>query len=119
MTIDPFEVHRILEHIATTHPEYRVQPCDPRYEDGRDKYMFSSHHFVSHYRALHQGDYANLLVRCMHSSIGQDRSAHGQIASCLGRYAKHHVSIRPIGRRVSRDVHDNIVRPMWWVWTRS
>lgn len=119
MTLAPSEIEEILRRIATMHPEYKVQPGDPHYEGGRDVYVFSSHHFVSHYRALHQGEYANLLVRCIHSRIGQDRSAHGQIASCLARYAKNPSnSIRPIGRMDSKDVHDNVVRPMWWAWRR-
>lgn len=118
MRLTDLEVREILDHIATTHPEYKVKPGERNYERGRDTYVFSSHHFLSHYRALHQGEYANLLVSCMHSRIGQDRSAHGQIASCLARYAKIHDEIRSIGRWESRDVHDNIVRPMWWVWRR-
>ena len=119
MRLSDFEIREILNHIATTHPEYRAKSGEPFYERGRETYLFSSHHFVSHYRAINPNDYADLLDRCRHSRAGQDRTAHGQIASCLGRYAKHHDEIRPIGRRVSRDVHDNIVRPMWWVWRRA
>lgn len=119
MKLHHSEIDEILNHLAITHPEYKVKSGEPYFESGRDVYRFSSHHFVSHYRALHQREYADLLVQCMRSRIGQDRLAHGQIASCLGRYAKNHDNILSIGRRISRDVHDNIVRPMWWVWRRN
>lgn len=118
MRLSDLEIERILDRIATTHPEYRVKSKELHYTRGRVTYIFSSHHFISHYRASNPEAYVDLLDRCRHSRAGQDRSAHGQIASCLGRYSKHHDNIRPIGRRVSKDVHDNNVRPMWWVWSR-
>ena len=118
MRLSDLEIERILDRIATTHPEYRVKSGESHYVRGRVTYFFSSHHFISHYRARNPGDYAELLDSCRRSRAGQDRSAHAQIASCLGRYAKYHDEIRPIGRRISKDVHDNNVRPMWWVWRR-
>jgi hypothetical protein len=118
MRLEDSEIERILDRIAATHPEYRVKNGELFYEKGRETYLFSSHHFISHYRVRNSGDYADLLDSYRHSRAGQDRTAHGQVASCLGRYAKHHHNVRPIGRRVSKDVHDNVVRPKWWVWSR-
>lgn len=118
MTVDVTKIRDILERIAATHPKYRVKSGVPYYLRGREAYLFSSHHFISHYRARNPEAYADLLDRCRHSRVGQDRSAHAQIASCLGRYAKYRDEIRPIGRRINKDVHDNNVRPMWWVWRR-
>lgn len=98
------------------HPEYIVRRGGLYFIEERDTYRFSSHHFIEQYRAIHPRDYAQLLLACTHSRIGQDKSAHGQIAACLGRYAKGRTELRKIGRRmISRDVHGNMVRPMWWI----
>lgn len=118
MWIDPTEIRRIIRRMIDRHPEYRVKPGEPYYEAGRDTYLFSSHHFIEQYRASHQRDYAILLLSCMFSRIGQDRDAHGQIAARLSQYAKGRGSrLTKIGRiALSRDVHGNMVRPMWWVY---
>lgn len=40
-----------------------------------------------HYRAINQQRYTNLHDSCRYGCAGRDRTAHTQIASCLGRYA--------------------------------
>lgn len=117
MKIDNPEIERIIREMIALHPEYKVKNSDPFYRVGYDTYRFSSHHFIEQYRKMHPHDYAQLLLACTHSRIGQDRSAHGQIAACLGRYAKGRTDLRKIGRRaLSRDVHGNMVLPMWWIY---
>ena len=54
----------------------------------------------------------------MFSRIGQDRNAHDQIAVRLSQYAESVGSgLTKVGRiALSRDVHGNMVRPMWWIY---
>ncbi len=117
MRIDNPEIERIISEMIVLHPEYKVKKGEPYYRKGYDTYCFSSHQFIEQYRKMHPRDYAQLLLACTHSRIGQDRSAHGQIAACLGRFAKGRTDIKKIGRRaLSRDVHGNMVLPMWWIY---
>lgn len=120
MELDNTEIRRIIESMISRHPEYKVNPGEPYYVAGRDTYLFSSHHFIEIYRALHQRDYAILLLSCMFSRIGQDRDAHDQIAVRLSEYSNIAGSgLTKIGRiALSRDVHGNMVRPMWWIYRR-
>ena len=119
MELDDTEIRRIIRRMIARHPEYRVKPGEPYYVAGRDTYLFSSHHFIEQYRAEHQRDYAILLLSCMFSRIGQDRDAHDQIAVRLSQYADSAGSeLTKVGRiALSRDVHGNMVRPMWWIFT--
>lgn len=118
MEIDDIEIERIIGIMVRRHPEYKVKPGEPYYVVGRDTYLFSSHHFIELYRAEHPRDYAILLLSCMFSRIGQDRDAHGQIAVRLSQYAESVGSgLTKVGRiALSRDVHGNMVRPMWWIY---
>lgn len=118
MRIDPTEIRRIIVRMIAMHPEYIVRRGEPYFIEGRDTYRFSSHHFIEQYRAMHPIPYSILLVSCWFSRRGVDRDAHGQIGACLSRYSEDHRSgLTKIGRiELSRDVHGNMVRPMWWIY---
>lgn len=115
MILQSFEVEDILDRVIRVTPQ--LKPGDRHYRPGFRTYKFSSHNFIEKYRQWNEDAYQRLLARCSGSRAGQDRSAHGQIAACLGRYAKGRDDLRKIGRReLSRDVHGNMVRPMWWIY---
>ena len=111
------DVRNAISAMIARHSEYRVKRGEPYYEEGTEVYFFSSHHFIEQYRLDNQGAYANILMRFRRGRLGQDRAAHGWLAARLGRFARTTSGrLVKVGRiRASRDVHGNMVRPMWWV----
>lgn len=117
MTLRDSQVLEILDMVVQNTP--RLKPGDGYYLMGYKSYIFSSHDFIAKYRQWREDAYSRLLDDYRYSTMGIDRKAHAQIAACLGRYAKGHTELSKIGRiKLSKDVHGNEGRPMWWVLRR-